>query len=60
MKDFINAIGNDKKYHKIMVTFSSGKSGIYTDRIIEMLKSDPATMEIIDSETGEVLYYKEA
>ena len=59
MKDFINVIGNDKKYRKIMVTFSSGQSGIYTDRIMEMLKSDPATMEIIDSETGEVLYYKE-
>lgn len=44
---------------KILVEFI-GRAGYieYTDRILSLLKTDPAVKTIIDSETGEILYSK--
>ena len=61
-RDFINAIqmGNEKYCHEITVKFCGGKEGIYTTGILEMLKTDPSVIEIMDNETGEILHLKEA
>lgn len=58
MDDFIKAIGNNEKQHEIVVAFKDGSSGIYTMNIFDLLKSDPDVLEIMDNETGELLYYR--
>lgn len=40
----------------INVTFRNGSNANYTTRIMELLKTDPATVLIISNETGEILF----
>ena len=61
MKDsfgFINAIGNKTKQATIKATFTTGQQANYSRYMADMLKTDPAIVEIMDNETGEILYYK--
>ena len=39
-----------------LVFFKDGRNAIYTEEVIEMMKSDPDVFAILDNETGEILY----
>lgn len=41
---------------EIKVTFTNGRKIVYTMNIFRLLKTDPQVLEIMDSETGEILY----
>ena len=53
----LKAISPQEAPHIITVIFRNGQKATYTTNIIEILKTDPAVKEIIDNETGELLYY---
>ena len=55
---FTRAIGNPKKLHTIRVTFTDGQKANYTIGMLPLLKTDFAVAEIMDNETGEILYSK--
>ena len=42
---------------EIIVTFRNGKRARYTSAILELLESDPEVYEIMNAETGEILFY---
>lgn len=44
-----------RKNFEITVKFTSGNE-IYESRILDLLKSDPGVIEVMDNETGEILY----
>ena len=48
----------NKRTHDILVTFGDGKQARYTISILEMLKAEPMVAEIMDLETGEILYWR--
>lgn len=56
MQDFIKAINGTPEEPPIIAYFKNGSSGEYTRAILELLKTDPATLEIIDGTTGEIIY----
>ena len=41
---------------EINVIFTNGRKIVYTMNIFQLLKIDPQVLEIMDSETGEILY----
>ena len=41
---------------EIRVTFANGREVIYTMNIFRLLKTDPDVQEIMDTETGEILF----
>lgn len=41
------------------VTFRNGQDVNYTPAVLELLKSDPDVVEIMDNETGELLKWEE-
>lgn len=41
---------------EISVTFTNGRKVIYTMNIYRLLTTDPDVMEIMDIETGEILF----
>lgn len=43
----------------ITVLFENGKEATYTKKILKLLMTDTAVLEIMDNETGEMLYIKE-
>ena len=54
---FLNALNHaGPKPKEILVTFAGGQQATYTVAILELLKSDPSVVEIMDMETGELLY----
>ncbi len=55
---FTKAIGNRKHQQTIKVTFANGQTANYSKYMLGMLKTEPATIEIMDNETGEILYSK--
>ena len=42
----------------ITVTFSNGRQVVYTMAIFDLLKADNSVIEIMDNETGEILFYR--
>ena len=44
--------------NEIQVTWANGNKGIYTMAIFALLKTDPCCKEIMDCETGEILFYR--
>ena len=38
-----------------MVTFKDGRQVLYTVRVLELLKSDPDVLEIVNADTGELV-----
>ncbi len=42
----------------ITVLFISGREVVYTKKILRLLMTDTAVLEIMDNETGEMLYIK--
>ena len=52
----ISAIGNRKHYDTIRVTFVNGSSANYTMSMLPLFKTEPAVVEIMDNQTGEILY----
>ena len=48
-----------KKPHEILVTFYDGKSAKYTSAVLEDplgIQNDPAVVEVVDLETGEIIF----
>ena len=57
MNDFIKAIGAKPIERPIMVYFKSSPAPIvYTMAIIDLLKTDSEVTDIIDAQTGELIY----
>ena len=56
----INTSARSAKFRNIIATFCDGRRADYTDRILADLKQDPSVVDIIDAQTGEVLYIKRA
>lgn len=56
---FLNAIGTKTDFETVSVKFS-GRDYYANFPIFAVpdLSADPATLEIIDNQTGELLYYK--
>ncbi len=42
----------------ITVLFLNGREVVYTKKILRLLMTDTAVLEIMDNETGEMLYIK--
>lgn len=40
----------------ISVLFDDGRRATYTTAVLQLLKSDPKVVDIMDLETGEILY----
>lgn len=45
-----------KKQKLITATFKSHKPVVYTMAFFYLLKTDPSVVEIVDNETGEILF----
>lgn len=43
---------------EIIATFRDGSAAIYTTNIFNLLASDPEVENIINAETGEVVFYR--
>ena len=57
MNDFIKAIGARPREREIMVYFKTRPAPvIYTMAIIDLLKTDSKVTDIIDAQTGELIY----
>lgn len=57
MNDFIKAIGARPREREIMVYFKMNPAPvIYTMAIFDLLKTDSEVIDIIDAQTGEVIY----
>lgn len=59
-QEILNAIGALDTGKRVMAYFKNGKTGTYTEAIMDLLKTDQSVEVIIDAETGEVLYEQEA
>jgi hypothetical protein len=58
MNDFIRAITETPPTHTITATFTNGQTATYSAYMTDLLRTDPATLEIMDNDTGELLYIK--
>ena len=58
MNDFIKALDTKAITQNILVTFRNGQQDIYTTNILNLLKTDKDVTEIMDMETGELLFYR--
>lgn len=54
--EWLNAIFGEKQGKPIIVYFTDGKKVNYTGSILSELKTDPTVQEIIDGETGELIF----
>ena len=52
----LNAMFNNEEHHKIIAYFRNGNSATYTTNILNLLKTDPDVIDIIDAETGEIIF----
>ena len=58
LNDFANALNASAKPETITATFTNGNKATYTTAIIEMLKTDAAIIELVNDQTGEVIFYR--
>lgn len=57
MTDFIKAVTSaGVKQPEIIAFLRNGKQIRFTRRMLELLKGDPEIIEIIDADTGELIY----
>lgn len=60
MKDiksmFTQAVTDHRPQHEIIAYFAGGQKAVYTVQTFGLLCSDPQCMEIVDTETGEVIF----
>lgn len=47
-----------RKKRWIMVRWANGSRVMYSWYMQNLIKTDPACLEIMDKQTGEILYYK--
>ena len=55
----IDSMNASAPAHTITVTWANGNRATYSAYMADILKTDPAALEIMDNETGEILYIKE-
>ena len=58
MHDFIKAITAKNAGRVIIAEFVDGSTADYTDNILNYLLTDNAVKNIMDGETGEILFYR--
>lgn len=56
MNDFINALFNTQEQKTVIAYFANGTSETYTRKILHLLKTEPDITDIVDGETGELIY----
>lgn len=56
MNDFINALFNTQEHKTVIAYFANGTSETYTYNILNLLKTEPDIQNIVDGETGELIY----
>lgn len=56
MNEFINALFNTSEQKTVIAYFANGTSETYTRNILNLLKTEPDVTNIIDGETGEIIY----
>lgn len=56
MNDFINALFNTSEQKTVIAYFANGTSETYTYNILGMLKTEPDIQNIVDGETGEIIF----
>ena len=56
----LSAIGALDTGKRVMAYFKNGKTGTYTEAIMDLLTTDPSVEVIIDADTGEVIFEQEA
>lgn len=54
----LKAISPQEAPPTITAIFRNGTTATYTTSIFELLKTDPSVQEIIDNETGELLFFR--
>ena len=54
--EIINTVAARDNGPKIIAYFRNGTSATYSAYMLDMLATDPATVDIIDADTGEVIY----
>ena len=54
----IEAIGAPAPAHTITVTWTNGTRATYSATMLDLLKTDPAALDIQDDDTGELIYIK--
>ena len=57
--EFIRAIYGKTPAHTVTVTWTNGTRATYSAHMADLLKTDPTALEIMDNETGEIIYMKE-
>lgn len=57
--DILDAIGNSENAPEIVARFENGTEATYSAYMLDMLKTDAATLDIIDAATGELLYTRD-
>ena len=57
--DFSRAIYGNAPAHTVTVTWTNGTRATYGAHMTDLLKTDPAALEIMDNETGEIIYMQE-
>jgi len=56
MDDFLNALFNTSEQKTVIAYFANGQSETYTRNILHLLKTEPDITDIVDGETGEIIY----
>ena len=56
MNDFLNALFNTSEQKTVIAYFANGTSETYTRNILGMLQTEPDITNIVDGETGELIY----
>lgn len=54
----LGAIGATAPAHTVTVTWTNGTRATYSAMMLDMLRTDPAALDIQDDETGELVYIK--
>lgn len=56
--DIIGAIGAPAPAHTVTVTWANGTRATYSAAMLDMLRTDPAALDIQDDTTGELVYIR--
>lgn len=56
MNDFLNALFNTSEQKTVIAYFANGQSETYTYSILHLLKTEPDITDIVDGETGELIF----
>lgn len=54
----VDAIGADAPAHSVTVTWANGSRATYSAGMLDMLRTDPAALDIQDDTTGELVYIR--